>query len=206
MLTMPGTLSRLGVRLLIVVGATLGPSAASEAALIGTLTQDSPTPTTYTLNVDFIPLSFSPLASATGILQPVDLLLPPTGGSNSGCEAADFVGFMAGNIALVQRGACLFVVKAQNAQAAGASGVIIFNEGNTPERSDLLQGSLGANTLLIPVVGTTFALGEEFEQLLTGTISMSVTDSTPPELAPEPASLSLLAIGLGLLAARRRAA
>ena len=55
----------------------------------------------------------------------------PNGSSSaSGCSAGDFTGFTAGNIALIQRGTCNFGMKVLNAQAAGASGVIIFNEGN----------------------------------------------------------------------------
>ena len=48
--------------------------------------------------------------------------------------AADFAGFTPGDIALIQRGTCAFRIKADNAPAAGASGVVIFNEGNTPGR------------------------------------------------------------------------
>ena len=71
-------------------------------------------------------------------------LLPPVGGSTSGCEAADFAGFPAGNVALIQRGTCTFIDKAVNAEAAGASAVIIFNEGNSsPDRTELLLGTLG---------------------------------------------------------------
>ena len=51
--------------------------------------------------------------------------------STSGCETADFAGFPAGNIALIQRGTCTFELKAENAAAAGAVGVIFFNQGNT---------------------------------------------------------------------------
>ena len=64
----------------------------------------------------------------------VDINLVPPRASTSGCEAADFAGFPVGNIALIQRGTCTFAQKAQNAQAAGASAVIIFNQGNTPAR------------------------------------------------------------------------
>ena len=46
----------------------------------------------------------------------------------------DFAGFLAGQIALIQRGGCSFALKAHNAQAAGAARVIIFNQGNTPDR------------------------------------------------------------------------
>jgi aminopeptidase Y len=75
----------------------------------------------------------------------------------------DFADFTPGNIALLQRGTCSDTVKAQNAQEAGASAVIIFNEGQ-PERSDLYFTILGFFIadfeVNIPVIGTTFALGE----------------------------------------------
>ena len=77
-----------------------------------------------------------------------------------GCETADFTGFTAGNIALVQRGTCDFAVKADNAIAAGAVGVVIFNEGQEG-RTDVLNGTLAAPRRAAPVIGATFALGEE---------------------------------------------
>jgi PA domain-containing protein len=46
---------------------------------------------------------------------------------------ADFSGFVPGRIALIQRGSCFFGVKVLNAQAAGATGVTIFNEGTRAE-------------------------------------------------------------------------
>ena len=76
---------------------------------------------------------------------------------DAGCEAADFAGFPAGNVALVQRGTCTFGVKAENAQAAGASAVVIFNEGQ-PGRTTLSRAR-SARRSTIPVVGITFALG-----------------------------------------------
>ena len=48
---------------------------------------------------------------------------------------ADYAG-VSGKIALVQRGTCAFVEKWQLAQAAGATGVIIYNEGNTPDAAE----------------------------------------------------------------------
>jgi aminopeptidase Y len=80
----------------------------------------------------------------------------------TGCFAADWAGFPAGNIALIQRGGstqtftCTFAVKANNAIAAGASGVVIYN--NAPGD---LAGTLG-NTFTgnLPVVGITQTLGE----------------------------------------------
>jgi Zn-dependent M28 family amino/carboxypeptidase len=94
----------------------------------------------------------------------VDINLVPPRASTSGCEAADFAGFGAGNIALIQRGTCTFATKALNAQAAGASAVIIFNQGNTPERLPLIIGTLAPSTATIPVVGASFADGSALSQ------------------------------------------
>ena len=89
------------------------------------------------------------------------MLALPRDPVTSGCEAADFVGFPPGDIALIQRGTCTFATKALNAEAAGASAVIIFNQGNTPEREGLIVGTLGGLDIVdIPVVGASFADGE----------------------------------------------
>ncbi|HEY6134757.1 MAG TPA: M28 family metallopeptidase, partial [Rubrivivax sp.] len=94
----------------------------------------------------------------------VDINLVMPRASTSGCEAADFAGFPAGNIALVQRGTCTFALKAENAQAAGASAVIIFNQGNTPDREPLIIGTLAPFVATIPVIGASFADGEALAQ------------------------------------------
>ena len=70
---------------------------------------------------------------------------------------------MAGRIALIQRGTCTFAEKVANAQAAGASAVIIFNEGQ-PGRTDDFGGTLG-EPFTIPVLSATFDLGVELEAL-----------------------------------------
>ena len=88
--------------------------------------------------------------------------------STSGCEATDFAGLdFSGpsDIALLQRGACFFSVKADNAQNAGAEAVIIFNQGNTPGRTGTLSGNAAAfpdgspSNLTVPVVGASFPQG-----------------------------------------------
>ncbi|MDH4206908.1 MAG: M28 family peptidase, partial [Desulfobacteraceae bacterium] len=132
------------------------------------LEQISPNPTSYIEGTDFATMTYSGSGDVTAPIQDVDLMMPPTGGSTSGCEAPDFAGFTAGNIALIQRGTCSYALKAQNAEAAGAVGVIIFNEGNTPDRTGIPYGTLGAPGVLIPVVGASFALGEELYNLTLG--------------------------------------
>lgn len=101
----------------------------------------------------------------TASVTAVDINLTPPRASDSGCDVADFAGFPAGNIALIQRGTCNFSVKALNAEAAGATAVIIFNQGNTPDREGLIIGTLGGtNVVGIPVVGASFADGVTLSQ------------------------------------------
>jgi Zn-dependent M28 family amino/carboxypeptidase len=59
----------------------------------------------------------------------------------------------------MQRGTCTFRVKADNAQAAGASAAIIFNRGNVT--SGPINGTLGTPGVTIPVVGASFGVGQE---------------------------------------------
>ncbi|CAA9400537.1 MAG: Uncharacterized lipoprotein aminopeptidase LpqL [uncultured Pseudonocardia sp.] len=121
------------------------------------LAQVTPDATTY---ADGASMTYSGSGDVTGTVQAVDLQEPPLGTSTSGCEAEDFAGFTAGNIALIQRGTCPFGQKAQNAQAAGASAVIIYNQGQ-PGATDPFVGTLGAPGITIPVVSTSYATGRD---------------------------------------------
>jgi Zn-dependent M28 family amino/carboxypeptidase len=115
----------------------------------------------------------------------IDINLAPPRANTSGCQGAfteaavgapivpdpggpdDFAGFVAGSIALVQRGGCSFGLKAINAEAAGASAVILFNQGdvNNEARSGLIVGTLGGTGIVdIPVVGASLATGEALAQ------------------------------------------
>jgi Zn-dependent M28 family amino/carboxypeptidase len=121
----------------------------------------------------FIGARTSAEGEATATLVAVDLKIPPTGGSTSGCDDADFAGFPMGAIALIQRGTCDFAVKAFKAQTAGAAGVIIMNEGNAPDRMGLINPNVTGSS--IPVIATTFAAGDELRNGVTnGTTSTTV--------------------------------
>ncbi|KAK4184029.1 putative aminopeptidase [Podospora australis] len=68
---------------------------------------------------------------------------------NLGCTPADYPAAVAGNIALVSRGTCAFAEKSLSAKAAGAAGIVIYN--NVPGS---LSGTLGAPFAdYAPVVG-----------------------------------------------------
>lgn len=128
------------------------------------LEQVSPTATTYVEGTDFAATPHSEPGDVTKPVTAVDIQLGLGNTSTSGCEAGDFAGFPAGNIALIQRGTCTFEIKAENAAAAGAVGVLFFNQGNTadPSRQGIPAVTLGNDyTGGIPALSATYALGAE---------------------------------------------
>jgi Zn-dependent M28 family amino/carboxypeptidase len=148
----------------------------------------SPSPRIFAAE-EFATMSYSGSGDVTAALQAVDVVVPiagnPPNTSTSGCEASDFASFTAGNVALLQRGTCSFRQKADNAAAAGAGAVIVFNEGQPlsptqPEdRTVVLQGSLGTPGVTIPVIGTSYAIGAELvNQARAGLVTVHLSTST----------------------------
>ena len=136
-----------------------------------TLSQTAPDVIDYEYQTDFFTMSYSGSTGGLPVTAPVtavDLDLGVGNASSSGCEADDFIGFPAGNIALMQRGACTFAQKANNAEAAGAVGAIIFNQGNAEDgsRDVLFGGTLSSDfTADIPVVSMTYTLGAALSEV-----------------------------------------
>jgi Peptidase family M28/PA domain len=138
------------------------------------LRQLTPVQATYETGV----FTGSGSGEVTGQVIPVDINLVGDRASTSGCEPADFAGIDwsgPADIALVQRGTCFFGTKAFYAEQAGAEAVIIFNQGNTPDREALIvadatsvdppiPGAPGPVTHGIPVVGASFADGVALAQ------------------------------------------
>jgi Zn-dependent M28 family amino/carboxypeptidase len=147
-----------------------------------------PNPRTFAAD-EFATMGYSGSGDVTAALAAIDVVVPiagnPPNTSTSGCEASDFAGFTAGTVALVQRGTCPFRQKVDNAAGAGASAVIVFNEGQPqsptqPEdRSVVLLGTLGTPGVTIPVVGTSYAIGEELvNQTRAGAVTVHLSTST----------------------------
>jgi Zn-dependent M28 family amino/carboxypeptidase len=126
-----------------------------------TLQRETPMPQTFVEGTDYDVAWYSAGGSASAQLVAVDLQLGPDNDSNSGCDASDWEAFPAGAIALVQRGTCFNSAKVLAAQGAGASAVVIFNQGDSDARMGLWMTTLGAdNDIALPVVLTTYAVGE----------------------------------------------
>jgi hypothetical protein len=80
---------------------------------------------------------FGPAPDDTGIAGNVVLVNDGSANPTQGC--GPLIGFPAGAIALVDRGTCTFVVKVNNAQAAGAVAVIVAN--NVPGEPITMGGT-----------------------------------------------------------------
>ncbi len=141
----------------------------------GPSTLEWPGEVSWTEGTDYQVAPYSGGGSVTTSASVVDLDLGPGNGSTSGCEAGDFAGFDAGDIAVIQRGSCFLSQKVLNAQAAGATGVVLFNQGDTEDREGMWLATLGADTNVdIPVVLTTYAVGEAIAQGGAVTIELEV--------------------------------
>jgi Zn-dependent M28 family amino/carboxypeptidase len=154
----------------------VGPSALQRIA---------PNPRTFVEGTDFGVITQSDPGDVTANVTPVDLQLGLGNTSTSGCDAADYAGFPAGNIALLQRGTCTFEQKAETAAAAGVAGIVIMNQGNTDaeDRNNIPAVTLTANnTSGIPVLGVPYALGVELAN--TPGLRMRVFANTLRETLP----------------------
>jgi hypothetical protein len=172
---------------------------------IPTFQELSPTAHDYVLNTDWGPGQSTGSTSPSGApLEPAGgIVIPPaaTSTSTSGCTAADFSGFTAGHVALIQRGGCNFGVKVLNAQAAHASGVVIFNEGN-PGRTGLQLGSMldaNGNAFIptIPVAFTTFAIGSDLLSQYKAGSAPSMNVSVPAIVKPNADDYNVIAESKG---------
>ncbi|WP_442877438.1 M28 family peptidase [Dactylosporangium sp. AC04546] len=145
----------------------------------------TPSPATYVEGTDYDLMTCSGSGDVTAAVVPVDLnLVAPRTAVTSGCEATDFTAAVVGKVALMQRGGCPFGTKAANAEAAGAVGAIIMNQGNgdpvaSPDRYDLLLGTLGT-PVGIPAIGVSYATGEAFAA--TAGLTVHLTAETVAEI------------------------
>jgi subtilisin family serine protease len=119
-----------------------------------------------TNDLESTPLDGSPLATLTG-----NFVYCGFGGS-----ASDFPASVRGKIALIQRGNNVhFSVKARNANAAGATAVVIFNNvADGPMNWTMLGDNVDDNTYKWPLaVGLSLADGQALQQNPNATITLA---------------------------------
>lgn len=123
--------------------------------------------------VDVVAMEYSPSGQVTAPLSAL-----AADDATPGCEAADYPGTVAGTVVLVSRGACSFTVKQQLATAAGAVGVLVYNN----VADEPLNGTLGEAVPGAPAGGLTQAAGQallgQVGQQATLDIQVEVTETT----------------------------
>ncbi len=83
--------------------------------------------------------------------------------TTDGCSTLTNPGEVAGKLAMIDRGTCTFVIKATNAQAAGAIGVVIVDN----VAANLPPGMAGTDpSITIPIVSITMADGSKLKAAL----------------------------------------
>jgi len=117
---------------------------------------------------DFSTMSNTGFGNVTGVLIPAGFGSDgASAGSQNGCNANGTTDFgavaaaaQAGRtvVALVERGSCFFSDKMKNAQAAGATAMLIYNANNGPVFSGTL-GSSGDVAAYLPSLGLSSSLG-----------------------------------------------
>lgn len=165
--------------------------------------QLGPDPREYVLTQDYRVARFSASGDVQGPVVAVDLSLGPANQTTSGCEPADFAGFPAGAVALIQRGRCYLDDKLAAAAAAGAVGVVFFNQGDTPDRSPIFTPRL-SRVGALPAVGVSYELGVALNDAIAGGLELrlvvdgrAVERTTENVLVETPATASGRVLMLG---------
>jgi len=121
--------------------------------------QLSPNTVNYNYNTEFRVMSRSGSANT--------LSRPAGGVSNLGCSPSDYSNFTAGHIAIIARGDCSFVEKADLAKLANAAGIIFYNNDQGPVFSGTCDTDL-------PAYGVSYSLGNSLRNYANLVLSINV--------------------------------
>ena len=114
-----------------------------------------------------------PLPPLPGLTSDFVLYLDPSG-TNEACSPAANATQLNGKIAVIKRGNCDFIVKVKNAQNAGATAVIIYN--NDATLPNTLVNMSGADaTITIPAIFVTYNQGNAIiAEMAAGTVNGTI--------------------------------
>ncbi|HEX7829067.1 MAG TPA: PA domain-containing protein [Thermoanaerobaculia bacterium] len=88
-----------------------------------------------------------------------------------GCTAYSNAGAVAGKVAVVDRGTCTFVVKARNAQAAGAIGLVVIDNRRDTCTPPGMGNTDDASDVTIPVISISASDGDALRPQLGNTVN-----------------------------------
>lgn len=112
---------------------------------------------------------FSAPLTVGGVTGNVVLAVDGSGAANDACSGLTNGAAMAGNVAIADRGSCNFNVKAQNAQAAGATALIIVNN-----VAGVLNPTGVDPSITIPVITVTLSDGIALKNAIAGGLNVTV--------------------------------
>ena len=147
-----------------------------------TITQPAPVAKNYDIGL----ANFGPSARTTAMAGRIVLARDEANtegtATTDGCTAFTNGGDISGNIALVDRGSCAFVIKALNAQAAGATGVIVADNRLDSCSAPTLGGT--SEEVRIPAVSVSFDDGVAIKAQLNANVQVtSVLRVDPSQLS-----------------------
>lgn len=133
------------------------------------------------------PVTFEETGPITGSLV--------TAAPLNGCAPLTNAAAISGNVALIIRGACDFLVKYTNAQNAGARAIVVYNDGADATRVDpIVMGGLN-DTITIPGLMISYTIGT---QLASATdVTITIDSALNPTLDDQTATFSSRGPGHG---------
>ena len=124
------------------------------------------------------PAQFGPALTESGVTGNVVLADDGIAPTSNGCEPFVNAGAVSGNIALVDRGACSFDVKVENAQVAGATAVLVAD--NVWGPPDPMADGPDPTPITIPSVRITLQNGDQIKAALaTSTVNVTMRLGLP---------------------------
>ena len=127
----------------------------------------------------FVPAPPAPSGQTASVVQALDAANPSGPSTTDGCTALTNAAAVAGNIAIVDRGTCGFIVKVQNAQAAGAIGVIVVNNvAGDPNLTTMGGTAPPGPAVTIPSVFVSLANGNTIKAQLGGGVNATLSAAT----------------------------
>jgi Secretion system C-terminal sorting domain/PA domain len=118
-------------------------------------------------------------------------------GVSNGCVAADNAAALAGNIAMIDRGACGFAVKVGNAEMAGAIAVIICNNNVAEPDAVIVMGNGGNCVPTLPTVMMSYNNCLTLKAELANGLAGSMPATTPYPTSGEDVTTAISLPGAG---------
>lgn len=146
----------------------------------------------FDISPDGTKIGFNPGSPTVAIPTTGSLPMARTGTVSSTTDACTALpaGSLTGQIALIRRGGCTFYIKAANAQGAGASGVVLYNN-TTGIITPSLTPPAGSPNVTIPVVSITQADGVTINTRMdAGTVTLTWTSDVISNPNPTASRLS----------------